>query len=193
MGMRKQNRRWIDCNSHLGDSLLGTIGYTQIFVPPGQPRELLVGDLDMDWSDKSEVTVQRILGNLSLWMLSETDPDNGGTAFPEPVLVRFGLLATEDTDRLYQDIDLGDPESLEEYEWMWLNQTTAEFNWQYEEPSGVRRATATANYDVDVITKRKLGKKDSIVLYSQLWMQSAAPQAFNVTARYSYQLRAVLT
>lgn len=183
----KPNRRWIDCNSHLWSECGTTI--TNMSCLPGEPRELLVGDLDMDWSDKSEVTLARIVGNINVFLASSIA---SLTAIPLPALVRFGLLVTEDTDRLYQAIDLGDPESLEEYEWMWLTEQIMPFQLDYlvaEE----RTAAGSLNLTLDTSVKRKLGKKDSLVLYSQIATMLPEPTGFTLSGRYTYQLRCVMT
>lgn len=184
----KPNRRWIDCNSHLFSTCESTV--TNISCAPGDPRELLVGDLDMDWSDKSEVTLARIIGDISL---RGTVRNDGPTTYPLPLLVRFGLLVTEDTDRLYQAIDLGDPESLEEYEWMWLKEQIIPYDlYTFSEASGNSEIAGVVSIPLDTTVKRKLGKKDSLVLYSQMASQGSLNN-LSFSAQYTYQLRCVMT
>lgn len=160
---------------------------------PSSPRELLVGDLDIDWSDKSEVTISRIVGSISITGESVRTAISGA---PYGILVRLGILVTEDTDRVYNLIDLGDPESLEEYEWMWLHSQILDP--MGFEPGGEYLNTDTAwtssyaNIPVDIRVKRKLGKKDSLLLYGQHSLHITSPNNFSFSTQMSVQLRTVL-
>lgn len=150
-----------------------------------------MGDLDMDWSDKSEVTLARIVGDISLYGSSQQEPPAN---LPYPLIVRFGLLVTEDTDRVYIPIDLWDPESLEEFEWMWLSEQIIPSEiFSFSEASGNSLSAGSVTTHLDVGVKRRLGKKDSLVLYSQIKLMAPSPAGYTVNARYTYQLRCVMT
>lgn len=159
--------------------------------PASNPRELLVGDSDWDWADRNEVRVDRIVGTIS-WRVADAY-ESFNVGYPQPWVVRFGILATEETDRLYQAIDLFDRESLEEFQWMYLHQsmgTTETFlvadgiyNIQYED------------LHIDVRTRRALGKKDSVVLYAQAKRHTDSPPGVTITslqAQYVESLRCII-
>jgi len=187
---RKVNRRWIDANSNIINDSCGC-ETSSLTCEPNLPRELLVGDLDIDWSDKSEVTIQRVLGSILLSGYTERTVADSLPAYSP--IVRMGILVTEDTDRLYQVIDMGDPESLEEYEWMWLYNTLVPKESSQFFAGGVERSSVALTIPVDIRSKRKLGKKDSLVLYSQVALHVNAPTAFGFSMQMSEQLRTVLT
>jgi len=176
--------RWIDCNSHQREGC-GILSSNMGCEPQATPRELLVGDLDFDWSDRNEVLVDRIVGTVSFNVQSFASNN-----IPYPTLIRFGILATEETDRIYQAIDLFDPESLEEYQWMWLQQISLDYNGVNIDGDTTVRSDAIVDVPLDIHTRRKIGKKDSIVIYSQV--VGNVPTAENFTGKYSYLLRAVI-
>lgn len=185
--------RWLDCNSTQGQPEPATCGTNPLYVscePLASPVELLVGDLDWDWSDTSEVRIDRIVGTMSWSYVSSSDSMSSP---PLPLLLRFGILATEDTDRVYQTIDLFDPEALEEYSWMWLHQSVAYGN------SFINGAAqdffsfaGSLDTQLDIRTRRKLGKKDSIVLYAQTKLVAPAPAGFTVSSGLTWMLRAII-
>lgn len=195
----KRPTRWIDANSnpasdcqYIGDAIscLPTIG-----------KDLIFGDLDMDWSDKSEVTLSRLVGNLSWTCSSSTTqvvPLSVERGIPnQRVLVRAGILVREEVDAFAgtDPIDLFDPESIEEYEWMWLNQHQVLFHGDgWYSPSGLPNElviTSVSQWDVDLDlrVKRRLGKKDHLVLFRQ-W--AAGPGAFDVTVLGATLLRELM-
>lgn len=187
---RRRPVRWIDGNSNILSIAECAVDSVPIVCTPSDPRELLVGDLDIDWSDKSEVTISRIVGSITL-------AGNSGRSatglLPYGVLVRLGILVTEDTDRVYNAIDLGDPESLEEFEWMWLHNQILDVRAGHTLPSTeTLHETTYANVPVDIRVKRKLGKKDSLLLYGQHALHVPFPQNFLFNTEMSVQLRTVL-
>lgn len=191
---RRRPTRWIDANSTQINAPCTTEVVELSCDPAGGPRELLVGDLDIDWSDKSEVTIQRIVGSILLSGISNrTTPTAGGLILPYAVMVRMGILVVEDTDRVYNAIDLGDPESLEEYEWMWLHNTLLEASPIYVSSDELVTSITRAVVPVDIGVKRKLGKKDSLVLYAQHALHAATPTSFLFQTFLSEQLRTVLS
>lgn len=183
--------RWLDANSTQG--IVETCGVQPIFLacePMAVPVELLVGDQDWDWSDTSEVRIDRLVGTMS-WNYAYS---NNATNQPTlPLIMRFGILATEDTDRVYQAIDLFDPESLEEFQWMWLDQRTA---WDQPIVRGTapefHQYTGSIDIPLDVRTRRKLGKKDSVVLYAQTKLVAPAPVDFTVNSSLTWLLRSII-
>lgn len=181
---RRAPVRWIDCNSHQRDEC--GISPTNIACEPqASPRELLVGDLDFDWSDRNEVLVDRIVGTITFNVQSFATNN-----IPYPTIVRFGILATEETDRVYNPIDLFDPESLEEYQWMWLQQLSIPYNGENIDGDTTVRSDAIIDVPLDIHTRRKIGKKDSVVLYAQV--VGNVTTAINFEGNYSYLLRAVI-
>jgi len=179
--------RWLDCNSSQVEE--APCGVNVLYLgcdPLSTPVELLVGDLDWDWSDTSEVRIDRLVGTMS-WHYRSVSTNL--SAPPYPLILRFGILATEDTDRVYQTIDLFDPESLEEYSWMWLHQSIAA-----DSPVSPDDDSFQGSLDIalDVRSRRKLGKKDSIVLYAQTKLAAPAPSSFNVVSGLTWMLRAII-
>lgn len=190
---RRRPTRWIDGNSNqLATANCGTV-ISNLQCEPTDPRELLVGDLDIDWSDKNEVTIARIVGSIALAGNSVRTNSAGA---PYHVLVRMGILVTEDTDRVYNAIDLSDPESLEEFEWMWLHQQVLDMDGFASGGDALGAETTwaatKANIPVDIRVKRKLGKKDSLVLFAQHALMSFVPNNFVFDTGMAVQLRTVL-
>lgn len=183
--------RWLDCNSSQGNPLLQCEQTTHDqLCTPQAPLELLVGDLDWDWSDASEVRIDRIVGTLSWSVRFQSDASDLGSG--AALMLRFGILATEETDRVYQTIDLWDPESIEEYEWMWLGQHTLAPDWDGLE--AIWKSSKSIDIPLDVRTRRKLGKKDSVVLYTQVKrMSDTAPgDVISFNSNVAWMLRAII-
>lgn len=188
--------RWLDANSTQG-VVENPCGMQPLYIAceplAAGPVELLVGDLDWDWSDASEVRIDRIVGTMS-WVYKSS-----GSAFTDPALplaMRFGILATEDTDRVYQTIDLFDPESLEEFSWMWLEHRTAlGTENQFFDDTGVPQYiyhSGAIDIPLDIRTRRKLGKKDAIVLYAQTKLIAPNPANYTVTSNLTWLLRSIV-
>lgn len=183
--------RWLDANSTQG--VVETCGTQPIYLscnPLASPVELLVGDQDWDWSDSSEVRIDRLVGTMS-WTYSYAN--DASTDPILPLILRFGILATEDTDRVYQTIDLFDPESLEEFQWMWLEQRTA-FDQPYIRGDSPPFSIYNGAVDIplDIRTRRKLGKKDSVVLYAQTKLVAPAPTGYTVSSGLTWLLRSII-
>lgn len=189
---RKTARRWIDCNSSRA-SETGLCDLNASFVDCDdtnsyQPLAILLdGDADWDWADSSEVRVDRIIGSLS-WYHAFTAAASGATiGQPPPITMRWAVLATEENHTTTPNIDLFDPENLEEYQWMWLSDSIGNLShagnslWQYNTES------------VDISTRRSLGKKDRVLLYAQ-YKYLLTPQAggTGLQPRMWWQLRSIL-
>lgn len=188
---RRTPVRWLDASLQSAGAECPLTPW-DINCEPWTPGELLVGDIDLDWLDKNAATVQRLVGTITV-----TTEDANSAGLPATTLVRLGMLQTEDTDRLYQTIDLFDSESLEQFEWMWLHQLSFAsqnmfFNpTQAGSPIWIRKDSV--DIPVDVRTKRKLGQKDSVVLYMQKRRVTAALGANDTSiTRAVHQLRSVV-
>jgi len=155
---------------------------------PVTPAELLVGELDMPQLDRNSFRIDRIVGTLSFYGHAFRD----GTA-AYPYLVRFGILAVEDTNRLYQSIDLWDPESVEEYEWMWIEQFTPTAEYVTNDAGLGELAIMKHDIKLDIRTRRSLGQKDSIVLYAQrrTWTDGIGNVNTTERLRYVHNLRCI--
>lgn len=188
----KLSRRWLDANSSRDQAIPCTLGGKdlQCDEPDGAPVQLLYGDTDWDWADNSEVRIDRILGTISWdsWLGSSSLTAGD----PPPVVVRLGIIATEEDGAVPPTLDLFDPEYLEEYQWMWLYSS-----------QGHHSATADGglvriqydNIDLDVRTRRTLGKKDSVWLYGQFKYNTSVSLAAGIVGRnprVSHQLRVIL-
>lgn len=123
--------------------------------------ELWNGDFDAEYADDASVVVERIVGNISVRGFS---PEVAG-ANSVPVF-RLGMLAVEGVEDIatWSPPNLFVREDLEEHEWMWLHQTWWDASWHEAPswgPSGIRYG---AEIFLDLRVKRKLAKKDHIVL-----------------------------
>lgn len=192
-------RRWLDGYS---TRAVGTDQCTQqvldVFCDPSPPaRVVLYGDTDWDWADASEVRIDRILGSISWDSMAGVETNN--FAAPNHGDLRLGLLALEEWDGTTATapvIDLFDAEALEEYQWMWLYHSQGHVQ-RFPLPTTPMSMVVTQydNIDVDVRTRRKLGKKDGVVLYAQYkYHSSSANEAGTLTLipRVTYQLRAII-
>lgn len=185
-------RRWIEGNSHQAANEICVFDTTNgVLCDPGTPRVLLAGDSDIEWADRSEVRCDRLLGQLTwhAWNLVTSPVDIA------PWVVRFGVLAVEETDGLFQSIDLFDRESLEEYQWMWLYQTIGEASFYWNPELTQQLHYQQENIPIDIATRRTMGKKDSIVLYSQARRQATGTPFASINSQlptFTYQLRSVL-
>ena len=199
MPLRKRPSRWIDCNSTVAAECQwsgGTVPCT-----PNAGRDLVFGDLDMDWSDKSEVVLGRIVGDVSLFATSSSNKPNPAVPFDvipnHRLLVRLGVLVREEVDSFagIEFIDLFDNEAIEEYEWMYLQQTQMEPRWgrTFVVSDGMTGENwvnvLQKDIHLDIRVKRKLGKKDHLVLCHQ-W--AIGPGDFNVDVEISTLLRTIM-
>lgn len=166
---RRRPQRWIEGNSAISATEFPcTVQGSLVQCLPDTPvRVLLDGDADWEWADRSEVVVDRIVGSLTWRLFMDNEP--GPTVVP--FLVRYGVLALEETEDTYPTIDLFDREAIEEYQWMWIDQFSVSGmnNVQYDDPNDPATAFVLTTYDtkLDIATRRKLGKKDRVVLYAQ--------------------------
>jgi len=180
---RRRPTKWLDANS---STVLDTnICWPDVISPqcePTAPVVLISGDIDLDIFD-SDVTFDRLVGNLNLtgYIASE--------ATAESLWYRFGILAVEDTDGLYQTIDLWDRESVEEYEWMWIEERIVPRTGFFT-AAGSALQLFDLSIPLDIKTRRKLGKKDAIVLYSQIKDFIGAGSAV-ISINQSHLMRAI--
>lgn len=193
MGASKTARRWLDGNSSRDSAQICALTGKDLDCtePDGSPVQLLYGDTDWDWADSSEVRIDRILGSISWdsWLAS----DDVVAGCPIPVVVRLGILATEGDQAVAPTINLFDPEDLEEQQWMWLYSSQGEHSVSLS--GAILHRTQYDNIDVDIRTRRTLGKKDSIWLYGQFKYNSSIGQCAGVTGRnprVSHELRCIL-
>lgn len=192
--------RWIDANSSRTDA---ECRYTDDVIScfPTRGKDLIYGDLDMDWSDKTEVTLSRLVGQLSFSASSNFTsvvPLQTQRQAPQlNVVLRAGILVREEVGTFLESgvIDLFDPENIEEFEWMWLKSCHVPW-WGdgFHTPSGLPDEVVTSVYsqftwDLDLRVKRKLGKQDHLVLFRQ-WAVGAGP--FDVTFQGHTLLRELM-
>lgn len=178
---KRRPQRWIEGNSGISatEDPCTVQGSLIECVPDTPVRVLLDGDQDWEWADRSEVVVDRIVGTLSFRFFMDA---SGGSTLP-PFMIRFGILALEETEDTYPTIDLYDRESLEEYQWMWIDQFTItpgkDAALQFDDPAVPTTVYILGSKDekIDVATRRKLGKKDRVVLYSQFHFMGGSESA----------------
>lgn len=163
-------RRWLDGNSSRQTELGCGQEVFDLGCDPASPlRTLFYGDTDWDWADSSEVLVDGIIGRFHWDALSLTT--QAGELIWHPQTIRLGVLAVEDSD-VPPTIDLFDNEVREEFEWMYLYSAIGNISavWDPNMDNHVR--TQYEDIDVNIRTRRKLGKKDGIYLYGQTRLHS---------------------
>lgn len=166
---------------------------------PSIPRVILAGDQDIEWADRDSVRVDRILGSVNVTAWTQLTAASPFAWDMQGIICAFGVLCVEDTDNLFQEIDLFDRESVEEYEWMWLERRLMDAKFSFTQgPANddyIGAAFHQLTLDWDIKTRRSLGKKDSVVLYSQWgWMSTLSPAVGTYTRipQYHYELRTIL-
>lgn len=154
---------------------------------------LIWGDDDLDWMDANEATLERTVGTLSLGTQVSVIP---GVFLTLPV-VRMGILVAEELQdqSVAPAIDLWERESVEEHEWMWLSQVS-DFSWNGDYVNGTTALKAyRADVALDLRVRRRLGKKDALLLYFQAGLQSnadASAPEFDFTMSLHYLLRSLI-
>lgn len=152
--------------------------------------ELWSGDFDAEYADDASVVVERIVGDISLGGISLVDAE-GQYVVP---YVRLGILAVQEVESIatWDVPDLFAREDLEEYEWMWLYGTNFKGNWQ---PTIATELTQGMRYGdevhIDLHVKRKLGKKDHLVVVAQFG--SLGPLVGSVNVSFFHTLRGVFS
>lgn len=191
---RRRPVRWIEGNSHnsnLATCVFDTVNDMQ--CEPQTPRVLLDGDSDFEWADRNEVRVDRIVGTLS-WRGDIYEP--GLTAGgPPPAVVRFGIIAIEEAEGVFPFINLFDREALEEFQWMWLYQSMGNVQYDAAVAEGQQIVKQYEDVRLDIRTRRSIGKKDAIVLYSQFAYLSDQPLAagtVGLNPQYVHSLRCII-
>lgn len=193
-GANKLDTRWIDCAS--SRSTAGaqcSINVKDLTCEEDvdlAPVQLLYGDTDWDWADASEVRIDRMVGTLSWESMQTTEDAIFGC--PTPMVVRLGILATEEDEGVHPNPNLFDPESLEEFQWMWLYSSLGSIS-----QGGTLNMRQWDNIDVDIRTRRKLGRKDSVWLFGQYKFNSSVgnqgcPGTLILNPRVSHSLRAII-
>lgn len=167
---RRRPQRWIEGNSAISATEQPCTVQGSLFgCEPGTPiRVLLAGDSDWEWADSNEVLVDRVVGTLTFRFFVQQE---AASTTSVPFMIRYGVLALEETEDTYPTIDLYDREALEEFQWMWIDQfSVSGREWQqYDDPEDPSTGfmLGTIDQKVDIATRRKLGKKDRVVLYAQ--------------------------
>lgn len=193
----KRPVRWIESNSHSSNLDAGVPWvYYSALQPAGttqSPRIMLWGDDDLDWMDANEATVERTVGTITLSSVVTVLP---GVFLTLPV-VRMGILLCEELDSQNSaaTIDLWERESVEEHEWLWLNQTGDwSFNGDYVNGGEARKAYR-ADVPLDLRVRRTMGKRDALCLYWQWGLQSNLETdlpGFDLTCTGHYMLRSLI-
>lgn len=162
--------RWIEGNSsHAGEPLPTVTSFTlsPTIDTSGWPAiggtELIFGDDDLDWMDANEATLERLVGDVTVTssQLNASSTDYIATSY-----YRLGLLAVQEVEDISTWVppSLWDRESIEEYEWMWLYQGALQY---YPNPVDGVQSYARETVHIDSHIRRKVGKKDHIVLLGQ--------------------------
>lgn len=152
-----------------------------VLVPSGPGASLPIatlisGQIDVEpWADDQEVTIDRIIGSITL--RSDTLWQTTSSATSPLMYVKMGLIVNEEVtqDSAGTTIALFEQESLEDYEWLWLwggyistDPTQRVF------PNGVDVAyQATQRIELDIKNRRKVGQSDELNLYAQFLSDTA--------------------
>lgn len=188
--------RWIDCNSNRLHPVAGppfVQGQTPTYAgTPTTGKVLLWGDDDLEWMDVNEVRVERLAGSIDIAVsVDQTVTSNIG----QPVFRAGILLAEELEDQgTRPQIDLYDPESYEEFEWMYLASGIVSNYAGDFVTGGVAQTRNNVSIPIDTRNRRKLGKKDALVLYVSIaWAYAGdAEPTIDWSATYSTAIRALL-
>lgn len=161
--------RWIEGNSSAG---LEELPHTTAFNftptldtslwPSAGGTELIFGDQDLDWMDRNEATIERIVGDIAVNGFYLVTGDDVVTAY----FYRLGILVVEEVEDISTWVppSLWDRESIEEYEWMWLKQGNLIGTSTTVGPAALWFGD---DIHIDLRVKRKIGKKDHLVLLGQ--------------------------
>lgn len=181
-------KRW---NASSTTILEGTIAASAL-NPLGAPWPAIFtivdGQVDVEpWADDQEVTLDRVVGNISLF--GSTGEDG---ILAHPVYVRMGMLVHEEAEAQgggpqLLELDLAEQETLEDFEWMWLHSVMLP-------GSHARSYTAQGaqafeyNIPVDIRNRRKIGQSDELLLFAQ-W---ATLPSFSISINCTVDLRSIL-
>lgn len=185
--MGRRPTRWIDGNSTGAAENVGVIAFTPLLPRPGIAVppfyswvELVQGDIDLEYSDKSEVTIERVVGDITIVSTQLFSPFDHTATGAVRFWVRMGILVVKEIEDIltWTAPDMWDDEAIESFEWMWLNQTPLippELGFLSSALDGqVLRFDANETLHVDLHVRRKMGKKDHLVLVSQYGSSLAA-------------------
>lgn len=188
-GGRRPPTRWIDGSTQ---SVEGDCRYQPVNLvcgnPPNVPMapfagcvEIISGEVDLDWADKSESRLDRIVGWTN-FQFQSTIIQSNEVSWP---LIRAGILVAEEIDDIasWSPPNLFDHDHLEEFEWMWLWQGEGRsFNTVQEQEYPGLNSTIWGGVDVemDIRVKRKVGKQDHVILVGQFLHGTAGPFSFGV-------------
>lgn len=175
-GLKKRPTRWIAEGGQVSDEPVGGQGFVAstlaneaLLINQGVPpyATIVQGEFDVEpWSDDEEVTIDRIVGDLS-WV---GNVQYSGVA--PKLVIRAGIIVAEDVS---DDPGAPDPtrslfdfSDLQEAEWLWLHQFTPDADGRLES-SGTQPDVdwlVSHNVHVDIRCRRKLGQKDILYLYT---------------------------
>lgn len=198
-GGKRPPTRWIDGSMQTNDTCVFQPTNMVCANAPNVPMsafagcfEIVSGENDLDWADKSESRLDRVVGRLSIGLRSiQQQLDSFSLVF-----ARMGMLVVEEVDDIttWQPPNLWDHDHLEEFEWMWLWQgNILDDNVLLVEATGGQLGDLRTwrTIDIDCRVRRKLGKQDHLVLLGQLSNGISAETPFNVSGQYVPMLRCV--
>jgi len=185
----KRPLRWIDAGNYLNDNESDACAVSWVQVPCGPPeaeldfpgaQEIVRGETDLDFSDKSAPTITRVVGDCTVragWLTAINPP--GFTApsiLTTPPIVRLGLIVVDEVNAAgWYPPDLFDAADAEE-PWMWRAQWSAKEG-DHSTIAALAIATEvnqfhvrnndTWNVHVDVRVNRKISMGESLILVYQ--------------------------
>lgn len=161
---------------------------------PQQPIGTLVsGQVDVEpWADEQEVTLDRVIGSISLRSTAFWDPTV--ISVPPGVFVQLGLLVNEEvtSDIAGQTLAIFEQETLEDYEWMWLWGGYVEFDSTRELTATGFVTDSNTRIEVDIRNRRKIGQSDELNLYATYLMDTPDTGAGIPVVQATWSLRTIL-
>jgi len=173
----KRPKRWAAFTNEVLSEPIGSEGLNVSLLPNATlattngnlpVSTMLDGEFDVaPWADEQEVTIDRIVGTLSV---SASVQYAQNLFVGTPGVVRLGIIVHEDkTSSLVAE----DPRrklfeftDLQEAEWMWLKQLSIPCDFSSFDPTSESFVSeGYSDIDIDIRVRRKLGQKDQLFLY----------------------------
>lgn len=190
---KRRSTRWIElnCTNITEPCVMPNIPILCTSEDPDvrQVQDMWYGDDDMEYADDNTVLLERIVGSVNIGALALFDGE-GNFSLPN---VRMGILAVQEIEDLtsYRPPSLFVREDIEEYQWLWMYETNSLAQaWTtvgFPNNNGVRYGV---HLDLDLHVKRKLSKKDHLVLLTEY---AVSFEAGTTAASYTYLLRGLFS
>lgn len=185
---KRREVRWVDGNSAVVNSATGLLPAASILpVTTGEAtvnyRELLVGDIDGEWADSDQVLLERLVGDICIHgrdlvpVTGEGAADIYAAGLQLMPVVRMGLVLIEGVDESVTAptaVGMWENDDIADGEFLWTKQLrcASEAHVQSDVDNMVRIWCEDIHLDVRV--KRKLGRRDRLVLIHEFTLVGSA-------------------